>query len=50
MAHEEAGAWSRKEWEGENVLVELKEGAGRDERSAARSNGDCDVGEAGDML
>jgi len=50
VAHEEVGARPAKEGEGVNVLVELAEGAGRDERSAAKSNGDCAIGGAGDTL
>jgi len=44
VAHEEVGAWSAKEGEGVNVLVEPADGAGREEWSAARSNGDCAIG------
>jgi len=50
VAHEEVGARPAKEEEGGNVLVELADGAGRDERIAARSNGDCAIGGAGDTL
>ena len=50
VAHEGVGAWSAKEGEGVNILVELVDSAGRDERSAARSNGDCAIGGAGDKL
>ena len=50
VAHEEVGAWAANGAEGVNLLVELGDGAGRDERSAARSNGDCAIGGAGDTL
>ena len=49
VAHEGVGAWSAKEGEGVNALVGLIDGAGRDERKAARSNGDCAIG-GGDKL
>jgi hypothetical protein len=50
VAHEEVDAWSAKEGEGVNVPRELDEGAGREERSAARSNGDGAIGGAEDTL
>ena len=40
VAHEEVGTWSGDVREGENVTGGPNDGAGRDERSAARSNGD----------
>jgi len=49
VAHEEVDAWSAKEGEGVNVPG-LDVGAGRAERSAARSNGDGAIGGAGDTL
>ena len=50
MAHEEAGAWSGSK--GERVCVPEEEvaGAGRAERSAFKSNGDCAKGGIGDAL
>ena len=50
VAHKEVGAWSAKEGEGVNVLVEPADGTGREEWSAARSNGDCAIGGAVDTL
>jgi hypothetical protein len=50
VAHEEVGVWSAKEGDGVNVLVEPADGAGREECSAARSNGDGATGGAVDTL
>jgi len=50
VAHEEVGVWSAKEGEGVNVPEELDDSAGREERSAARSNGDGTIGGAEDTL
>jgi hypothetical protein len=50
MAHEGAGAWSGSREEGECVPEEVVAGAGRVERSAFKSNGDCAKGGIGDAL
>ncbi len=50
MAHEEAGAWSGSKGEGVCVLEEVVAGAGRVERSAFKSNGDCAKGGIGVAL
>ena len=50
IAHEEAGAWSGSNGEGVCVPEEVVAGAGRVERSAFKSNGDCAKGEIGDAL
>lgn len=50
VAHEGIGAWSRKGWEGVSVPGELNDGAGRDERSAAKSNGDGAIEGGEDVL
>lgn len=50
MAHEEAGAWSGSKGEGVCVPEEVVAGAGRVERSAFKSNGDCAKGGTGDAL
>ena len=44
MAHEEAGAWSGSKEEGVCVPEEVVAGAGRVDRSAFKSNGDCAKG------
>ena len=50
VAQEEACAWSWEDWEGVSVLGELNNGAGRDERSAAKSNGDGVIEGGDDVL
>lgn len=50
VAHEEVTTWSAKENEGTNVLEELDGGAGREERSPARSNGEDAIEGAGAAL
>jgi len=50
MAHEDAGPWSGSKGEGKCVAEEVDAGAGRVERSAFKSNGDCAKGGIGDAL
>ena len=50
VAHEEAGAWSGSKGEGENVTGNVVDGAGSDERSAAKSNVGCVMEGVGDTL
>lgn len=50
MAHEEADFWSGSKEEGVGVPEEAVAGAGRVERSAFKSNGDCATGGIGDAL
>ncbi len=50
VAHEVAGAWSGSKGEGVCVPEEVVAGAGRDERSAVKSNGDCAMGGIGDTV
>jgi hypothetical protein len=50
VAHEEAGAWSGSKRGGVCVPEEVVPGAGRVERSAFKSNGDCAKGGIGDAL
>jgi hypothetical protein len=50
VAHKELWAWSWEGREGENVTGEPNDDAGRDERSAVRSNGGGVIGGTGDAL
>lgn len=50
MAHEEAGAWTGSKGEEVCVPEEAVSGAGRVERSAFKSNGDCAKGGIGDAF
>ena len=50
MAHEEAGACLGRKEGGVCVPEEVVTGAGRVERSAFKSNGDCAKGGVGDAL
>jgi hypothetical protein len=50
VAHEEVGSWPGDGWRDENITGEASDDAGREERSEVRSNGDWEIGGAGDML
>jgi hypothetical protein len=50
VAHEEVGTWPGVGRRGENVTGEPSDDAGREERSEVRSNGDWEIGGAGDTL